>query len=310
MFKNKINTIIVTYNPEINRLQKVILQASLQTQKVIVIDNNSQNFYKVKRTVNGLLPTRKNIKIIGLNRNLGLAGALNKGIKYITQKKFRINFILTLDQDTILKKDAIKTISNEYKKLPANIKNKVGIIHMNYEKPGKRLIDRFIFNETKLQKNKLYLFNRYQSFFPVKYVIQSGMLIKKSVAARFKFKAPLFIDQVDREYCTKIIKAENIILESNKILLHHNLGIFKKYNGKTIHYENANRLYYFTRNSTYLLKEKELPYLEYFFGITMFYRKYVIANGFHTIPKLVKIFIIGIHDGCVGKLGKTELDFI
>ena len=297
---NKISTIIVTHNPDINRFKKVVSALNNQIDKLIVVDNGSISSNKILNVLKN-----KNFKTesILLNQNFGLAKGLNIGIKFLENS----DFVLTLDQDTIIKKDAIETAINEYKILDKRIQKKTAIIHLNYEKIGDRLIDRFIFKSLVLDKSEFGCNkNYYKNFLPVKYVIQSGMIIKYWVIKKFKFNEALFIDQIDREYCSKITRQGFIILKSRKILAKHKLGIGIKINNQIIRYENKARLRYFTRNSAYLLKTQKLPFLEYLFEIVLFYRKYVLVKGFGSIPSLIRLYISATVEGLIGNLGKIK----
>ena len=297
---NKISTIIVTHNPDINRFKKVVSALNNQIDKLIVVDNGSISSNKILNVLKN-----KNFKTesILLNQNFGLAKGLNIGIKFLENS----DFVLTLDQDTIIKKDAIETAINEYKILDKRIQKKTAIIHLNYEKIGDRLIDRFIFKSLVLDKSEFGCNkNYYKNFLPVKYVIQSGMIIKYWVIKKFKFNEALFIDQIDREYCSKITRQGFIILKSRKILAKHKLGIGIKINNQIIRYENKARLRYFTRNSAYLLKTQKLPFLEYLFEIVLFYRKYVLVKGFESIPSLIRLYISATVEGLIGNLGKIK----
>jgi len=127
------------------------------------------------------------------------------------------------------------------------------------------------------------------------------MLIKQSIAKRFKFKTSFFIDQIDREYCARLTSKGYLILESRKKLADHALGITAKIKGKTIRYENELRLYYLARNSAYLLKKGELPILEYFLDIINLYRKFLLVKGIKKFPLLVKIYVKATIDGLLNK---------
>ena len=175
------------------------------------------------------------------------------------------------------------------------------------KKIGNRLIDGLIFkllrlDISELKSNK----NYYRFFYPVRYVVQSGMLVKFTIAKKLKFNEALFIDQVDREYCSRITKQGFIILENKKILAKHKLGIGVKINNQIIHYEDKKRLHYITRNSAYLLKIHELPAFEYFFVMALFYRKYILVKGFKSIPSLIRLYTYATIEGFMGKLGELE----
>lgn len=300
MKANKISTIIVTYNPDINRFKKVVYALNNQIDKLILVDNGSTNSNKI---LNVLENKNFKTKYVLLKQNLGLAKGLNMGIRLLEKS----DFVLTLDQDTIIKKNAIETIINDYKKLDKRIQKKTAIIHLNYEKMRSRLIDRFVFKSLILDKSEFkHNKNYYKNFFPVKFVIQSGMLIKFMVIKKFKFNEALFIDQIDREYCSKITRGGFIILKSKKILARHRLGIGIRINNQIIRYENKARLYYFTRNSAYLLKTQKLPFLEYMLDIALFYRKYILVKGLGSIPSLIQLYISATVEGFMGKLGKIK----
>jgi len=294
---NDVVAIIVSYNPKIRRFKKVIESVSKQVRKIIIVDNNSLNINKPRLLIKDLAISHRPI-LIRLNKNKGLAKALNVGINEATHA----SFILTLDQDTVLRDRAVEYLLYEYEKLPEHIRSKVAILHAKYENVGKRKIDKIIYNRLllnrkELKRNKKYFVNLY----PMNFVIQSGMLIKQSIAKRFKFKTSFFIDQIDREYCARLTSKGYLILESRKKLADHALGIAAKIKGKVIRYENESRLYYFSRNSAYLLKKRELPILEYSLDIINLYRKFLLAKGPQKLPLLVKIYIKATIDGLLNK---------
>jgi len=294
---NDVIAIIVSYNPKIRRFKKVIESVSKQVRKIIIVDNNSLNINKLHLLLKDLAISHK-LKLIELNKNKGLAKALNIGMKEVTHA----SFILTLDQDTVLQDEAVEYLLHEYEKLPKHIRSKVAILHAKYESAGKRRIDKIVYNHIllnrkELKRNKKYFVNLY----PMNFVIQSGMLIKQSIAKKFKFKTSFFIDQIDREYCARLTSKGYLILESRKKLADHSLGIAAKIKGKVIRYENESRLYYFSRNSAYLLKKRELPILEYSLGIINLYRKFLLAKGPKKLPLLVKIYVKATIDGLLNK---------
>ncbi len=299
----KIGGIIVTYNPDVRRFEKVVYSLDNQINKLVVIDNGSINIKEVLLALKNDNHSFK-IKFMGLKQNVGLAKGLNIGTKELNGG---CSWILTLDQDTIVNKDAIKTTLENYKKLNRQIEDKTAIIRLNHVKFGKRKIDRFVFNQITLDKSE---YERrkgsYKNFLPVKCAIQSGMLIKSEIAHKFKFMNKLFIDQVDREYSSRIKKAGYLILETRKKFVKHKLGSEKRMGGKIIHYENKLRLFYFTRNSAYLIKNGQLPIFEYLFGVIFFYRRYLLAKGLSDLPTLIHIYILATLKGLKGQLGKFE----
>ncbi len=299
----KIGGIIVTYNPDVRRFEKVVYSLDNQINKLVVVDNGSINIKEVLLALKNDNHSFK-IKFIGLKQNVGLAKGLNIGIKELNGG---CSWILTLDQDTIVNKDAIKQAIDNYKKLNVRLQKKTALIHLNHERFGNRIIDKFIFSSLVLDKvqlkhNKKY----YKDFLPVKSVIQSGMLIKTKIAHKFKFMEKLFIDQIDIDYSYRVRKAGYIILETKKKLIEHELGNKKIVNSKVIHYENILRLHYVTRNLAYLLKKKRVSVFEYVFILILLYRRYFLVNGFSSIYSLIRLYLSATIRGFIGKLGKIK----
>jgi len=293
---NSVIAVIVSYNPKIRRFKRVIESVSNQVRKIIIVDNNSLNINKIYASIKNLVNSRKAV-LIELNKNKGLANALNIGINKATPA----SFILTLDQDTVLHNGAVEYLLSAYEKLPAKYQNRVAVLHAKHENFGKRKIDKLLYrylilNQKELKKDK----RTFTKIYPVNSVIQSGMLIKQSIVKRFKFKTSFFIDLIDREYCARLTSKGYLILESMKKLTDHSLGIATKIKGKTIRYENESRLYYLTRNSAYLLKKRELPILEYFLIMNL-YRRFLLVKGIKKFPPLVKIYIKATFDGLLNK---------
>jgi glycosyltransferase involved in cell wall biosynthesis len=226
--------------------------------------------------------------LIRLNKNKGLAKALNVGMNKTTH----VSFILTLDQDTVLHNGTVEYLLSAYEKLPANIKNRVAVLHTKHENFGKRKIDKIIYRHLILNPKELKRDKRvFTKLYPVNSMIQSGMLIKQSIAKRFKFKTSFLFDQIDREYGARLTSKSYLILERREKLADPVLGITAKIKGKTIRYKNESRLYYLARNSAYL---------EYFLVINL-YRKFLIVKGIKKLPLLVKIYVKATIDGFLSK---------
>lgn len=94
---------IVLYNPNIKRLLKNIESVYPQVEKIIVFDNGSDNYEKVVK----YLQKFSNIIKISSSVNKGIAHALNEIA--IKAKEMRYDWLLTLDQDTVIYKNLINT---------------------------------------------------------------------------------------------------------------------------------------------------------------------------------------------------------
>ena len=86
------SAIIVTYNPDIDRLLSLLESICFQVDYIFIIDNSTKNLILKESNF-------ENIKIVNNGKNLGIAEAQNIGIKL--SQKHKSDFILTSDQDTI-----------------------------------------------------------------------------------------------------------------------------------------------------------------------------------------------------------------
>ena len=234
--KDKVCCAIVTYNCD-EKFMDTFNSVIKQVDKVVIIDNGSN-----KKTLDMLnnLKLNYDIKLILCNDNIGIAAALNKGIKYAEENNYY--WILTLDHDSILDQNMVKNLLETYYNLSQIERKKVVSLLPRYIEAG---LD--IDEQLKEKKDD------------ISYVIggiTSGNLVKLSC---FKdiglFDEKLFIDFVDFDFCFRVREKGYEIIEVSKALLFHTVGNVKeaKFLWKNIIYSNhsAIRRYYITRNRRY-----------------------------------------------------------
>lgn len=108
LFNNKILIYagIVSYNPDMVRLRDNINAIYSQVDKLIIVDNKSENLNDIEYFVEKY----ENIILIKNNDNLGIAKALNQIMEVGLCE--RADWVLTLDQDSVVSKFLI----SEYRK--------------------------------------------------------------------------------------------------------------------------------------------------------------------------------------------------
>lgn len=89
---NKICAGIITFNPEIVRLDENISRLEPQVSFVYIVDNGSNNIEKIRHSF------KSSCKIIELGENKGIAAALNVLMKAAEEDGF--SWVLSMDQDT------------------------------------------------------------------------------------------------------------------------------------------------------------------------------------------------------------------
>lgn len=284
----KIWAVIVTYNPDINRLKDNIEAIVKQVCGVVVVDNASNNVNDIIDIINKLKNENSyDINVISNDCNKGIASALNIGIKTAYENK-NADWIITLDQDTVVYDNIIK-IYKEFYFSPYYNNSIVSFSCLrkdrNYNEKNNSFIDE--------KGNNDYEF--------VKCCITSGNLINVSAWKKINgFDDKLFIDMVDDDFCIRLRINNYKIVRINKYGFLHELGDSVKKvklfgREKVVIFCNSMRKYYLARNTTYIVKKYKL-------GFNSEYNKYLFKRITGTIlfeknkVKGLKAYIKGIRD--------------
>lgn len=220
---------IVTYNPEMNRLKQNLDSVCRQCEKVVIIENHSDN----RPQIIELLSRYKNISLILNDKNMGIAFGMNQ-IGSMAQS-LQEEWFVTLDQDSVCAKDMLKTLLSQAPK-DAVILAPVHIPFSMQKQKGKGCNGRIT---------------------EVPYVISSGNCVRTNYwKAAGGFWNLLFVDQVDHEFCYRAGRMGYKIYQNSGALLYHVVGspAVKKLFLWNIRSENhsAFRKYYQARNITIL----------------------------------------------------------
>lgn len=238
MFNSNINAGIVTYNPDIRRLEKNIESIFQQVEEVIIIDNHSSNVGEIEK----LCLHYPNVYIQKNEKNLGIAVALNQ-IFSISNNQNKA-WVYTLDQDTISSVDIISGFS----KLT---RDDVGIISP------------YIFEEGLGQELKGYGSKKYKDMiepYEVDTCITSGALTNIKAWKQVRgFDEYMFIDYVDFDFSISLREAGYKIMKVPNFHIYHELGDTKmihiwKWNIRVTKHSPM-RKYYMGRNIIYFCKK-------------------------------------------------------
>ena len=228
---------IVTYHPQIRDLRKNILSIFKQVDKIIIVDNGSDNFDLISYCIAEI---SSKICILRNLKNAGIAKALNQLCEYAEKNGY--NWILTLDQDTCCPEKLIC----EFLKYKAD---DVSIISPN-----------IIYRH-----NESYADYSSRGIQEVDWTITSGSFTNiKAWRSVDGFDEKLFIDAVDRDFGIRVKRKGYRILKDYNIAIFHELGNLKcrKIFGRTIYVTNHSKIrkYYMTRNAIYLDKKLGIHY--------------------------------------------------
>ena len=269
---------IVVFQPDISRLKENLISVTSQTDTVIIYNNgvcNSDEFEE-------LILSFSNVSVIGDGTNVGIAKALNNLAK--TAIQYGAKWLLTLDQDTVVKPQLIVDYEKELSTDPLIASLTCSIEDRNFR----------------------YDENNEEGIQYVSSCITSGNYIDLDVWEKIGgFDEKLFIDKVDTDYCYRLIQNGYKILKIPYVSILHEVGSNTKRHsilGKSFVVFNHSpfRCYYIIRNQIYFARKhkKTLGVLKSIrYQLTAWTR--IVVYLLYESNKLQKIqsWIKGIYDG-------------
>lgn len=234
--------VIITYNPNVENVSRLINSLALSNVTPVIVDNHSNNSFAL------------DCKTIHLEENFGIAKAQNVGINFAESEG--ASHIIFFDQDSVINNTLISELlkpiqeNKTHISAPIFIDEKKGftypIVHIN--KNGTR---------EKIRPTPD------MPAFKVNNVISSGTLVAIEVIQKVGLmKESFFIDYVDTEWCLRANSlGYNILVIPSAVML-HSIGDKTLTIGKYhVPKHSPFRRYYRIRNSFYLLKYPYIPKL-------------------------------------------------
>lgn len=284
--------VIISYNPGDYLISNVIALRP-QVDNVIIVDNGSREYL---RNILDTVSKIGGVKVIYNKDNLGIAAALNIGIKYAMNAGY--NWVATFDQDSKAKTEFINSMLSAYES--CEYKDSVAIISPIY-------YDQVTGKYCSFGRGKA----NPASFIKVETTMTSGNLIPTYIFPKVGlFDEAFFIDYVDYEFCFRCLAHGFKIIESQTSVLYHKVGepTQHRFLWKNISATNHSplRWYYITRNRIVLWKRYFLVkpgwVMRDIIGLVKQILKIVLYEN--DIAKKVFSIIKGIYHGFSGKLGK------
>jgi len=300
--------VVVTYRPDLDRLRASLGRLVPQTERVVVVDNGSPGIGDLQ----ALVATFPSVELVALDRNVGIATGFNVGIDRLAGGGRVPDWVLTMDQDSLLHEGAVATVLADLDGLGESTGRRFGIV-------GARWSTAPPMGEEEVHPLVRYLRGRADSAdemgtvgeFHRRYrTISSGSLIRWEVLESVRFRDELFIDQVDTAFCVDAYRLGWVVAETDAVLMDHRIGVRVERGGSTRSYENGQRLYYIARNSTYLALRGVLPVIMYLVDVAAVCRSYVFAHGRRSLPGCLAIVVVGVLDGVAGRVGQRRYRFV
>jgi rhamnosyltransferase len=252
---NKVFSISITYNPDLELLNRQINSLQNQVQCIVMVDNGSANADELKKYYETQqINKQQNLIVIWNNRNMGLGYAQNIGIKEAI--KNGATDILLLDQDSVLMDNFIINLLDTREELQhQNIR--IGAIGPVY------------YNET---TNQIYPITKFWGPFikriepstkpeEASFLIASGCLINTDVLKDVGFmNEVLFIDFIDVDWSFRAQSTGYKLFVSPKAVMMHTIGESRmNVGGRSIAVHSPLRRYYLFRNSIFMVQNKNIP---------------------------------------------------
>lgn len=293
--------IVIFYNPDIKKVEQLYQSLCGQVKHIIFVDNSpvdnncKTNEYWINQKNNA------NNHYIAMNGNFGIATAQNKGIEFA--KTLNADFVLLLDQDSVLPKNMVDNLLSAYQDLIKKNKQ-VALVAPCFvdEKTGSLTK---IFKRSKLLPNKSLL--NQEPYIEVDYAIASGSLIAIDVLDRAgMMRDDLFIDWVDIEWCYRARQFGLLSYVIPSVIMNHSIGD-EMAQGISLHSDFRN--YFIVRNSIYLMLYSKMPMN---FKIIQFFKTpaYVLFYSYHSKKPFysLKLLLTAIKDGVIKKMGKGHFE--
>lgn len=266
---------IVTYNPDLERLIENIDAVRRQVRHILIVDNGSENYGDIlNRLPSGIIYIKN-------NENQGIAKALCQIMEYAKKQNFK--WVLTLDQDSIIKEGLVK----EYLKY-AN---------------DSSLSDVAMFTCLIKDRNFKDLKNESQNenVIDVPYCITSASFtnVDKYFCTQ-GYDTNFFIDAVDFDICFSLREKGYRITRINYIGLYHEVGHGENrhflWKNIIIYNQKPFRIFYLARNTMLMYKKHKKLFPWY----VMMKKEIVLLTKiiFYEDDKLIKIkkFLDGVKE--------------
>jgi rhamnosyltransferase len=272
--------IIVVYKPDVEKLKNNIVATIKYVEKLIIYRNS-----EILIDDAFLKPFEDKIEYLGNGNNVGIAAALNAGVKWSIKNGF--SHLLTLDQDSFFLEGHLSNFRNRIK--CSKILD-VGIFCPNIDNRGHLLVESaesFVKVPDSITSG---------SIFPLKTFIECGL-----------FEEELFIDAVDYEFCYRIFSNKRLLtIIFPEIILNHEVGYptVIRFGFITDNY-SAFRTYHIVRNHIVMWRRYphmfQLHYKKTLLKVHIVYRFAKILIGEQDKFAKLKSIIVGIIDGFLFK---------
>ena len=293
----KIIASIVSYQPDLAQLNRLVSRIAHQVDTVLVIDNNSTNFDKTKIAPD--LPLNYLIN----DTNIGLASAYNQAIDFARSNA--ATHLILFDQDSLPAPDMISSLLKALTSYNADAL-RAAAAGPNYTDIKGQSISPFVrISGFKLQRVDC----SDNEIIEIDHLISSGKLIDlRAISIVGKFTDELFIDYVDTEWGLRARHNEMLLLGVGSAKMTHNIGEKAvQILGRQVVLHSPLRLYYQFRNQIWLMKQPWAGWRWRIIDIIRLIKLLIVLGVLVPNRRLNLPYILkGIKDGVFSHMGKYK----
>jgi rhamnosyltransferase len=254
---NSVCAIVVTFNPDITALLKLLGQLNKEADFYIV-DNGSKEISRFSSSIKVYSRCRA---IIELPENLGLAKAINLGLDEAIAGGYQ--FALLFDQDSSLCDLYVNRMVSAFVEIAGISNRKVAAVGPRIINPQTRKQTPFkLFNRIFYRSNVPFAASKI--YFKADFLITSGTLISlQELATIGNMKESYFIDNVDLEWCFRAKSKAYELVGTDQAVLYHAIGERSSnplVRSGIMAQHNPSRTYYSSRNRAHLYRVSYSPW--------------------------------------------------
>ncbi len=224
----KVSAVYLSYNPDVDLLSKSLARALDSCEHVYIYDNNSM----IKPIFND-----ERITVIYGDENIGVSG-----LNYIISLAFseHSDFIIILDQDSILPLNFVSDAVRQYKSTPG-------------------VYCPVVYDRVRAQTE--YIDDSILRYVTVDSAIGSGLIISKEICSKVgKFDESFFLDCVDIDLCFRFKNKGVGLYSDTKSIMYHSIGdSFIRFLNFKVSNHSPLRHYLYYRNSFRLIMKSYVP---------------------------------------------------
>jgi len=284
--KQEIAAVVTAYHPD-GRLVAVIESALLSCASVVVADNTPADAPSLADKLDD-----PRVLVLRSGRNRGLAGALNLGLRNVTEDAA---VVLFLDQDSVLPPELVDGLLAHLDEPSIGVVGPTPVDAATGDR-YERLADRHAAVDDRPS------------------IIASGMLVRREVLEHVGgFREEFFVDCVDTDFCLRVRRSGARVVRDAGLVLPHSIGSGRDHRlgpatVRVLHYP-AWRHYWVARNGMVLTREhwRKLPG----FAVinALFMARWLAATAAFEPSRRTHVPAIlrGLRDGLTGR---TDLSYL